>query len=834
MAEHEYDYSSHAEQTIREIRIEDEIKTAYIDYAMSVIVARALPDVRDGLKPVHRRVLYAMYEDHLTYDKPHRKSATTVGDVLGRYHPHGDSAVYDTMVRMAQDFSLRYPLIDGHGNFGNIDGDPPAAYRYTEARMSKIADEMLSDIDKDVVNFDPNFDNTREEPQVLPARFPNLLVNGSVGIAVGMATNVPPHNMREVCAACTYLMDHPDCTIPELMQFVKGPDFPTYGTIYGTAGIYQAYMTGRGHIKVRAKAHFEEKKGRTAIIVTELPYQVNRSLLLENMVNLVKNKKIEGISDIRNESGRKGMRIVIEVKKDANPQIVLNLLYKYTQMEDTCGVNMLALVNGEPKVLNLKQVLEHYVKHRHEVITRRTQFELAKAEREAHIYEGYKIAIDNIDEIVHIIRHSASVSDAKQNLMARFGLTEIQAQAIVDMTLGKLTGLERQKIEDRLAALYALIDDLKDILANPERVNTMIKEDLEDVVKRFGDDRRTDIVEVENEILIEDLIEKQDCVITVTNDGYIKRLPAATYASQRRGGKGVTAMGTKEEDFVKNVFVAFSHDTLLLFSNKGRMYTKRCFEIPEASRTAKGTNLVNVLALSEGEMITAGISIKAFTEDEYLVFITRKGVIKRVQLSDYKSRRQSGLFAINLDEDDMLLAVHKTSGDDHILCAAHSGTSIRFDERDARCMGRQARGVGAMTLREGDYLVGACVIPHGEDDPSFKVLTVTEGGYGKRSEIESFPLQKRYGMGVRGHAVSDRTGLLAGIALVHEDDDLMMITDGGMIVRTAVEGVPVYGRATGGVIVMRLAEGSKLISFDVAAKEPENNEELTEEQPVEE
>ena len=834
MAEHEYDYSSHAEQTIREIRIEDEIKTAYIDYAMSVIVARALPDVRDGLKPVHRRVLYAMYEDHLTYDKPHRKSATTVGDVLGRYHPHGDSAVYDTMVRMAQDFSLRYPLIDGHGNFGNIDGDPPAAYRYTEARMSKIADEMLSDIDKDVVNFDPNFDNTREEPQVLPARFPNLLVNGSVGIAVGMATNVPPHNMREVCAACTYLMDHPDCTIPELMQFVKGPDFPTYGTIYGTAGIYQAYMTGRGHIKVRAKAHFEEKKGRTAIIVTELPYQVNRSLLLENMVNLVKNKKIEGISDIRNESGRKGMRIVIEVKKDANPQIVLNLLYKYTQMEDTCGVNMLALVGGEPKVLNLKQVLEHYVNHRHEVITRRTQFELAKAEREAHIYEGYKIAIDNIDEIVHIIRHSASVSDAKQNLMARFGLTEIQAQAIVDMTLGKLTGLERQKIEDRLAALYALIDDLKDILANPERVNTMIKEDLEDVVKRFGDDRRTDIVEVENEILIEDLIEKQDCVITVTNDGYIKRLPAATYASQRRGGKGVTAMGTKEEDFVKNVFVAFSHDTLLLFSNKGRMYTKRCFEIPEASRTAKGTNLVNVLQLSEGEMITAGLSIKEFTEDEYLVFITRKGVIKRVQLSDYKSRRQSGLFAINLDEDDMLLAVHKTCGDDHILCAAHSGTAIRFAETDARCMGRQARGVGAMTLREGDYLVGACIIPHGENDPSFQVLTITEGGYGKRSEIESFPLQKRFGMGVRGHAVSDRTGLLAGIALVHEDDDLMMITDGGMIVRTAVEGVPVYGRATGGVIVMRLAEGSKLISFDIAAKEPENTQEPTEEQPVEE
>lgn len=819
MAEKEYDYSAHEVQHIKDIRIEDEIKNAYIDYAMSVIVARALPDVRDGFKPVHRRVLYAMYEDHLTHDKPHRKSATTVGDVLGRYHPHGDSAVYDTMVRMAQDFSLRYPLVDGHGNFGNIDGDPPAAYRYTEARMAKIADEMLADIDKDVVDFDPNFDNTRKEPSVLPARFPNLLVNGSVGIAVGMATNVPPHNLREVCNACSYLMDNPECSIPELMQFVKGPDFPTYGTIYGTAGIYQAYMTGKGHIKVRAKAHFEEKKGRTAIIVTELPYQVNRSLLLENMVNLVKLKKIEGISDIRNESGRKGMRIVIEVKKDANPQIVLNLLYKYTQMEDTCGVNMLALVNGEPKVLNLKQILQLYIEHREEVIVRRTKFELAKAEKEAHIYEGYMVAIDNIDEVVHIIRHSSSIPDAKQNLMNRFGLSEIQAQAIVEMTLGKLTGLERQKIEDRLNALYALIEDLKDILANPARVFAIIKEDLEDVSNRFGDDRRTDIVEVENEILIEDLIEKQDCVITVTNDGYIKRIPAATYAAQRRGGKGVTAMGTKEEDFVKNVFVAYSHDTLLLFSNKGRMYTKRCFEIPEASRTAKGTNLVNVLNLSEGEMITAGLSIKEFTEDEYLVFITRKGVMKRVQLIEYKSRRQSGLFAINLDEDDLLLAVHKTGGQDHILCASHNGATIRFAETDARCMGRQARGVGAMELREGDYLVGACVIPEGADNEEFKVMTLTEGGYGKRSEIASFPVQKRYGMGVRGHAVNEKTGLLAGIALVKEEDDLMMITDGGMIVRTAASEVPVYGRPTSGVIVMRLAEDAKLISFDVAAKE---------------
>ncbi len=827
MSEQEYDYSSHEEQTIKDIRIEDEIKTAYIDYAMSVIVARALPDVRDGLKPVHRRVLYAMYEDHLTYDKPTRKSATTVGDVLGRYHPHGDTAVYDTMVRLAQPFSLRYPLIDGQGNFGNIDGDPPAAYRYTEARMSKIADEMLADIDKEVVNFDPNFDNTRKEPQVLPARFPNLLVNGSVGIAVGMATNIPPHNMREVCAACSYLIDHPDCTVPELMQYIKGPDFPTYGTIYGTAGIYEAYMTGRGHIKVRAKAHFEEKKGRTAIIVTELPYQVNRSLLLENMVTLVKNKKIEGISDIRNESGRKGMRIVIEVKKDANPQIVLNLLYKYTQMEDTCGVNMLALVNGEPKVLNLKQILTYYVRHRENVITRRTQFELAKAEREAHIFEGYKIAIDNIDEVVHIIRSSSSVPDAKQNLMNRFALTDIQAQAIVEMTLGKLTGLERQKIEDRLEALYALIKDLKDILADESRITAIIKEDLEEMATRYGDARRTDIVEVENEILIEDLIEKQDCVITVTNDGYVKRLPAATYASQRRGGKGITAMGTKEEDFVRDVFVSYSHDTLLLFSDKGRMYAKKCYEIPEAGRAAKGTNLVNVLQLSEGEQITAGIAIREFTEHEFLVFVTRKGVIKRVALTEYRSRRQSGLFAINLDEDDLLLYVAKTSGSDHILCATHEGVCIRFAETDARCMGRQARGVGAITLRDGDYLVGACVIPGGVNDPSRKVLTVTEGGYGKRTECEDFPVQHRYGMGVRCHAVGNRTGLLAGIALAKEMDDIMMITDGGMIVRTAVSEIPVYGRSTGGVIVMRLADGAKLISFDVTARAEEASAEET-------
>ena len=831
MSEQEFDYSSHVEQTIRDIRIEDEIKTAYIDYAMSVIVSRALPDVRDGLKPVHRRVLYAMYEDGLTHDKPFRKSATTVGDVLGRYHPHGDTAVYYTMVRMAQDFSLRYPLIDGHGNYGNIDGDPPAAYRYTEARMARIADEMLADIDKDVVNFDPNFDNTRTEPQVLPSRFPNLLVNGSVGIAVGMATNIPPHNMREVCDACTYLIDHPDCTIPELMQYIKGPDFPTYGTIYGTAGIYETYMTGQGHIKVRAKAHFEEKKGRTAIIVTELPYQVNRSMLLEKMVELVKTKKIEGISDIRNESGRKGMRIVIEVKKDANPQIVLNLLYKYTQMEDTCGVNMLALVNGEPRVLNLKEILSHYVRHRESVIVRRTKFDLAKAEREAHIFEGYQIIIDNIDEAIRIIRASQNVADARQNLMNRFGLSDLQAQAVVEMPLGRLSGMERQKILDRLNALYALIKDLREILADESRVTAIIKSDLSEISEKYGDDRRTEIVEVENEILIEDLIEKQDCVVTVTNDGYIKRLPADTYAAQRRGGKGVTAMGTKEEDYVRSVFVAYSHDTLLLFSNQGRMYVKKCYEIPEAGRTAKGTNLINLLQLSEGEQITAGISIRAFNEGEYLVFLTRNGIVKRVELTEYRSRRQSGLFAIRLDEGDALLTVLKTGGNDQLLCATRMGASIRFDEGDARCMGRQARGVGAISLRDGDYLVGACVIPNGVNDPAYRVLTVTEGGYAKRTDCAEFPVQRRYGSGVRCHAVSEKTGLLAGVALVQETDDLMMITDGGTIVRTAVGEVPVYGRSAGGVIAMRLSEGAKLVSFDVTAPVAETAADATGETP---
>ncbi len=810
---HEYDYSNHEEQVIHNIGIENEIKSCYIDYAMSVIVGRALPDVRDGMKPVHRRILYAMYEDRLTYDKPFRKSATTVGNVLGRYHPHGDASVYDAMVRLGQDFSLRYPLIDKHGNFGNIDGDPPAAYRYTEARMSRIADEMLADIEKDVVDYVPNFDNMRKEPVVLPSRFPNLLVNGSVGIAVGMATNIPTHNMKEVIEATQYLMDNPDCSIPDLMQFVKGPDFPTYGTIYGTSGIYEAYMTGRGKVRVRAKAHFEEKNNRTSIIITELPYQVNRSMLLDSMAELVKDKKIEGISDIRNESGKAGMRIVVDLKKDANPQIVLNLLYKYTQLQDTCAVNMVALVNGVPRLLNLKEVLTHYLIHRKEVVTRRVKFDLAKAEHEAHIYEGYKIAIDNIDEVISIIRASASIADAKTRLMERFALTDIQAQAIVDMTLGKLSGMERQKIEDRLASLYALIKELKEILADEAKLDAIIKEDLEYIKNKYGDERRTDIVEAENDILIEDLIQRETCVITATRAGYIKRLPSDTYQAQRRGGKGITGMGTREEDIVEDVIISHSHDFLLMFSNTGRVYIKKCYEIPESARTAKGTNLVNLLALDAEEKITAILPVTEFTEDQNLVLITRKGVVKRINLMAYKTKRQNGLYAINLDEGDQLLYVLKTAGNDHIMVATNRGVSIRFDENDVREMGRQARGVRAVMLEEEDYVVGAGVIPEGIDGEELYVLTITENGFGKRSLTEEYKCQNRGGKGLKCHGISDKTGYLAGVRLAKITDEVMLITDGGVIIRTRVAEIPVYGRAASGVRVMRLGEGASVARF---------------------
>ncbi len=822
MAHDDYDYSSHENQAIMNVGIEKEIKTSYIEYAMSVIVGRALPDVRDGLKPVHRRILYAMYDDHLTYDKPFRKSATTVGNVLGHYHPHGDAAVYDALVRLAQPFSMRYPLVEGHGNFGNIDGDGAAAYRYTEARMAKLANVMLQDIDKDVVDMVPNFDNKLLEPVCLPSRYPNLLVNGSIGIAVGMATNIPPHNMCEVIDATDYLMDHPDCTVKDLMQFVKGPDFPTYGTIHGTAGIYEAYMTGRGRIKVRAKCHFEEKHGKTSIIVTELPYQVNRSMLLEYMAQLVKDKRIEGISDIRNESGRDGMRIVIDLKKDVNRDVVLNLLYKYTQLEDTCAINMLALVNGEPKTLGLKELLSHYVEFQKSVVTRRVKFDLAKAEREAHIFEGYKIAIDNIDEVIQIIRSSESIPDSKVRLMERFALSDIQAQAIVDMTLGKLSGLERQKIENRLAVLYGMIDEYRAILSDEGRIIQIIKDDMAEIRSKYGDERRTTIEEAESEILIEDLIEREICVITATHDGYVKRLPSDTYSSQRRGGKGITAMATKDEDFVEDVIISHSHEYLLFFSNLGRMYFKKCYEVPEASRTAKGTNLVNVLSLAENEKITAIIPVAGFDDDKYIVLLTRLGVIKRVKLTDYRTRRTTGLYAINLDEGDNLLYVMLTDGNDDIICATRKGMSVRFSENDVRCMGRQARGVRAVTLTGDDYIVGAAAIPENHDD-DVKLLTVTAGGYGKRTDISEYTLQKRGGKGMICHRVTGKTGPLCGIALVWPEDDIMLITDSGIIIRTAVGEIPVYGRAASGVIVMRTGDGASIARFARVKPDPDTD-----------
>ncbi len=820
----EFDYSAHESQKITDIDIQKEIRTSYIDYAMSVIVGRALPDVRDGLKPVHRRVLYSMYKQGLFYNVAYRKSATVVGDVIGHYHPHGDAAAYDTMVRLAQDFSLRYPLVDGHGNFGNIDGDGAAAYRYTEARMARIANLMLQDIEKNTVDMVPNFDNRLLEPTVLPSRFPNLLVNGSIGIAVGMATNIPPHNMNEAIDAAIYVMEHPDCTVQDLMQIVKGPDFPTAGIIHGTAGIREAYLTGRGRVKVRAKAEFEEKHGKTSIIITELPYQVNRTMLLANMAQLVKDKRVEGVSDIRNESGRKGMRIVIELKRDANPQVVLNLFYKYTQLQDTCAINMLALVDGVPKTLNLKDLLSHYVAFQQEVILRRTKFELERTEREAHLYEGYKIVADNTDEVIAIIRGSESIPDAKEKLAARFDLDDVQTQAIVEMQLGRLSGMERIKIEKHLEELYAKIAELKAIIADEFKVDEIIKQDLLETRARYGDERRTAIEESDDDIVIEDLIEREDCVITVTAAGYVKRLPAETYSAQRRGGKGITAMATKEEDYVTNVYIAHSHDFLLLFSNMGRMYIKKCYEIPEAGRTAKGMNIVNLLQLSENETITTAIPITEFDEDKFLVMITKYGVIKRVNLGEYRTRRTAGLFAINLDEGDELLYVLKTEGVSTVLAASSEGLAIHFDENDVRAVGRQARGVRMMTLPSGATVVGAAAIPRERDGLS--VLTVTSRGFGKRTDPMDFTIQNRGGKGMICHKLSDKTGSLVGLELVHDDDDCMLITEAGIIIRTAVSEIPVYGRAASGVIVMRTADDTRVANFTVVknVKEEETAE----------
>ena len=796
-----------------------EVEASFIEYSMSVITARALPDVRDGMKPGQRRILYAMYEDNLTHDKPFRKSATTVGNVLGRYHPHGDSAVYGTMVRMAQDFSLRYTLVEGHGNFGSVDGDPPAAYRYTEARMSRIASYMMSDIEKKVVPMTRNFDNTRDEPTVLPSRFPNLLVNGSVGIAVGMATNIPPHNLSEVIAGTIHRIDNPDCTVDDLMEYIKGPDFPTAAIIYGSKGIREAYETGKGRVYIRARATIEDDKKR--IIFTEIPYMVNKSMLIESIAALVKDKRIEGITALRDESGRGGMRIVVEYRRDANGEVILNQLYKYTQLQDTCSVNMLVIDGGEPKILSLPEILDRYISFQKSVIINRTKFDLDKAQKEIHILEGYKIAIDNIDEVIKTIKSSASIPDAKEKLVERFGLTDAQAQAIVEMTLGKLSGLERQKVEDRIAKLVVIIAELEGILADEKKVEEIIKNELTEIDNKFGDARRTELVEAMEEIDLEDLIERHTCVITMSHTGYIKRQHADTYTSQNRGGKGIIGMSTKEDDYVEKILVSGSHSNIMFFTNLGRVYCKKAYRIPEASRTAKGTNLVNILELQEGEKVTSMISITEFVAGEYLTMVTRNGVIKRTKLSEFEYQRKGGKIAISLDEGDELIFVRHTKGEENLIIATRNGMAVRFEEGNVRCMGRTARGVRGITLSEEDYVVGVAVV-----DDSKKLLTITELGLGKRTDFSDFrEMKHRGGKGVACHKLSEKSGKLAAIATVSDDDDLMIITDSGTIIRMSVSDVNVYSRTASGVIVMRLSDGSSIVT----ASRLEKSEEIEEE-----
>lgn len=810
------DYEN-VEQMIVGRTMESRVPEAFLEYSMSVIVSRALPDVRDGMKPGQRRVMYAMYEDHLTSDKPFRKSATTVGNVLGRYHPHGDQSVYGTLVRMAQPFSLRYPLIEGHGNFGNVDGDGAAAYRYTEARMSKLANELMSDIEKEVVDFTPNFDNSRKEPVVLPTRFPNLLVNGSVGIAVGMATNIPPHNLGEVIDGTIYLMENPDCTVADLMNFIKGPDFPTYATIYGRKGIVDAYTTGKGRITVRSKAKIEEEHRR--IVITEIPYMVNKSMLVKSIADLVKDKRVEGITDMRDESGRHGMRIVIEYKKDANPQIILNQLYKNTQLQDTCAVNMLALVNGEPKILGLKELLNNYISFQEDVILRRTRFDKAKAEAEAHIFEGYKIAIDNIDEVISIIRSSESTPVAKENLKVRFALSDEQAQAIVDMTLGRLSGLERQKVEDRLSKLYDTIKELNDILSNEYRIKEIIKEEMLEIKRKYADERRTEITDNVDDIDIEDLIERHNCVITLTNAGYIKRLPADTYSAQRRGGKGLIGMATKDEDYIEKVLACDSHSYLLMFTDNGKIFVRKAYRIPEASRTAKGSNLINIIEIEKGEKVTAMIAIEGFNEGEYLTMLTRNGIIKRTALKEYEYQRKGGKIAINLDEGDSLIFVGHTDGTKDILLATRNGQGVRFNESKVSVVGRLARGVKAVDLRGDDVVCGAVIV---DDEKDF--LTITENGFGKRCKFDEFESRNRAIMGVIAHNLTDKTGKLAACAAVDDGDDIMAITNEGIVIRTSAAEIPRYRRSTSGVKVMRLDEGSTVANITITPAEEEEPE----------
>ena len=813
------------EQRIVQSELVHEMKSSYIDYAMSVIVGRALPDVRDGLKPVHRRILYAMYEDGLTSDKPFKKSATCVGDVLGRYHPHGDASVYDAMVRLAQDFSMRYPLVDGHGNFGSVDGDPPAAYRYTEARMSKLCNEMLRDIDKDTVAWDPNFDESRKEPRVLPSRFPNLLVNGSSGIAVGMATNIPPHNLTEVINACVCILENPEAELADLMEYIKGPDFPTRGIIMGRSGIRAAYSTGRGKITVRARTEFEEfGQNRERIIVTELPYQVNKRQLIAAMAEQVRDKRLEGISDIRDETDRNGMRVVIELKKDANPQVVLNRLFAQTQMQTTFGVTMLALVNNQqqPKILSLRHMLDEYLSFQEEIITRRTQFDLKKALDRQHVLQGLLIAEDNIDEVIRTIRES--YDNAKERLMERFSLSEIQAQVVLDMQLKRLQGLEREKLEAEYEELEKHIEYYRELLANEEMLKGVLKDELIAIRDKYGDDRLTEIQDVEDEIDIEDLIEEEQCVFTLSHAGYCKRVPASTYRSQKRGGRGVTGMTTKEEDFVEGVFTASTHDYILFFTNLGKVHRRKGYQIPEAGRTAKGTNLVNILPFEPGEKVTAGITVHEFDED-YLVFVTKNGTVKRLELASLNTARKAGIRALTLSEGDELIAVMKTDGKQDIMLASADGMAICFNENDVRVMGRDAAGVRGMALDAGDSIVGAGIAAKGK-----QLLSVTEYGYGKRTDIEEYMRlgddgvrrpQQRGGKGLKNYNITAKTGRIAGVAIVDDEDDVMLIENGGVLIRMAAADINVYKRDTQGVILMRVEAGNRVISVDRVDREPE-------------
>lgn len=808
------------DQVIHTTELVSEMKNSYIEYAMSVIIGRALPDVRDGLKPVHRRILYAMYEDGLTRDKPFRKCATAVGDVLGRYHPHGDTSVYDALVRMAQDFSMRYPTIDGHGNFGSVDGDPPAAYRYTEARMSRIADEMLLDIEKDTVDWDPNFDESRKEPRVLPSRFPNLLVNGSSGIAVGMATNIPPHNLREVIDAVILVLDRPEAELGELLECVHGPDFPTKGIILGRRGIRAAYATGKGHITVRARTEFEEfGKDRMRIIITELPYQVNKRQLVANIAEQVRDKKLEGISDLRDESDREGMRVVIELKRDANPQVVLNRLFVQTQMQTTFAVNMLALVNNQsqPKILTLKQIIEEYIAFQKEIIIRRTRYDLKKAMERAHLLEGLIIAQENIDEVIRIIRNS--YDNAKENLMNRFGLSDVQASAILEMRLKALQGLEEEKLRAEYEELEKKIDYYNRLLNSEEMLIGVLREELTAIRDKYGDDRKTEIQDVEDEIDIEDLIEEKTCVYTLTHCGYIKRMPQDVYKVQRRGGRGITAMTTKEEDYAEEMFIGSTHEMILFFTTRGRVYKIKGYEIPETSRQAKGMNIVNLLQTEADEKITAMIPVSGLEDDLYLNMVTRFGISKRCALSAYKNLRKAGLNAVDLDEGDELVSVRLTDGKQRMFVATRFGMAISYDENDVRVVSRLARGVRVIRLAEGDEVIGMVVL-----DESRTILTVTEKGYGKRTPIDDYKLQNRGGKGVRAHRITEKTGLLAGVKSVSEEEDLIVISSDGIIIRVKISEIPQYGRTSGGVRIMRFKDGDDTKVVNIAALSSENSD----------